>query len=145
METIKEEKKADLEQLLNSLIEKGWKPRWNQPEESLKKKLKVERYNRKPVAIVIKRPRRFIDEYYSFRELVSKESWLWQFVCENGMVDKQHWYIEELKWWKADDDEEWHDNWEERYSTEYQFWLIESSLKDESELEDFLLNSIKVD
>ena len=27
METIKEEKKADLEQLLNSLIEKGWKPR----------------------------------------------------------------------------------------------------------------------
>ena len=79
------------------------------------------------------------------RLLTSLSSWLWQFVCENGMIDKQHWYIDELKWWKADDDEEWHDNWEERYSTEYQFWLIESSLKDESELEDFLLSNIVIE
>ena len=34
METIKEEKKADLEQLLNSLIEKGWKP-FNTEEEKI--------------------------------------------------------------------------------------------------------------
>jgi hypothetical protein len=129
-----------LEQLLNSLIEKGWLPRWDDKIHSCRyyeeeKKFKAD-YTIAWIPQVL---------YRSIRELCSREAGLWQFVCENGMIDKQHWYIDELKWWKADDDEEWHDNWEERYSTEYQFWLIESSLKDESELEDFLLNSIKLD
>lgn len=129
-----------LEQLLNSLIEKDWKP-----------------FGDERIVPYVKIDCRQIAFYKScddwmyqwlfdtdIRTVLSKESNLWQFVCENGMVDKQHWYIEELKWWKADDDEEWHDNWEERYSTEYQYWLIESSLKDESELESFILDNIKV-
>lgn len=127
-----------MEELLNKLIEKGWKPfgKW--------KKRKVFARWDKTVSFSYQDDE-WIEFYtYLIRDVVSKESWLWQFVCENGMVDKQHWYIEELKWWKADDDEEWHDNWEERYSTEYQYWLIESSLKDESELESFILDNIKV-
>jgi len=137
--------KADLEQLLskllNDLVRMWWKP-FNRD-----KTLHIDCYdkckwlNYKWVHL----DGWFMnEENRTLRELVSIDSWLWQFVCENGMVDKQHWYIEELKWWKADDDEEWHDNWEERYSTEYQFRLIESSLKDESELEDFLLQSIVI-
>ena len=129
-----------LEQLLNSLIEKGWHPRWEDKIHSCK----FDKRENKFMANYT-RSGCFKVMYRSLTELCSKSSWLWQFVCENGMIDKQHWYIDELKWWKADDDEEWHDNWEERYSTEYQFWLIESSLKDESELEEFLLSNIVIE
>ena len=132
-----------MEELLNKLIEKGWKPRWNQPEESLKKKIKVERCNRKPVAIVIKRPRRFIDEYYSFRELFSKESWLWQFVCENRMTKKMEKNPRGI----------WINSWAksayEKYPVytmeKFEYRLIESVLCDEDKLEDFILSNIKVD
>ena len=116
-----------LEQLLNSLIEKGWKPRQH---------TNFVRCN-------------YCDTYSEFsfeteneswiwnhtlRELVSKESNLWQFVCKNGMVKL---------WWK---EKKWLTPERLRvFDWEYQYRLIESSLKDESELEDFLLSNIKVD
>jgi len=35
----------------------------------------------------------------SFRELVSKESNLWQFVCENGMIPKEnHERVYDVSW-----------------------------------------------
>ena len=37
------------------------------------------------------------------------------------------------------------EKWYETKSNDYEYRLIESSLKDESELEDFLLSNIKVD
>lgn len=124
-----------LKELLNSLIEKGRKPRW----EKVNKVIKT-----------------WIDEFgdgyvlfdwelnwYKQRwcnmvELVSKSSWLWQFVCKNEMIIDEHycwdWYIH------------WDDNWRiEIWQNDYQYRLIESSLKDENGLEDFLLNSIKLD
>lgn len=78
---------------------------------------------------------------YSLRELVSKESWLWQFVCENGMVNqcKMDW-IKNLEIWS--DKMEVEINY---WSSDYETWIIESALKDESKIEDFLLNSIKLD
>ena len=111
------EKKADLEQLLNSLIEKGWKPRWYEW-----------------VAFYIEN--KVINWLWwwktTFRELVSKESWLWQFVCENC-----------LQVWEFNNRER---NGKDLYTDiYYEYRLIESALKDESELEDFLLNSIKLD
>ena len=111
METKKEEKKADLEQLLNSLIEKGWKPFGN-----------CNRFDFRDLWLYY-----FANEdgrwsKYPLRMLVSRESGLWQFVCENGMVDMEN-----------------------KRPANYQYRLIESALKDESELEDFLLNSIKLD
>lgn len=110
-----------LEQLLNSLIEKGWKPFGR------KKKLHITIYD---CDLNVYLDWWFINEdKKSFRELVSKESWLWQFVCENGMVEIDR----EICW-----------VYSYRF-TDVQVCLIRSSLKDESELEDFLLNSIKLD
>ena len=142
-----------LEELLNSLIEKWWKPRW----EKVNKVIKT-----------------WIDEFgdgyvlfdwelnwYKQRwcnmvELVSKSSWLWQFVCENGIVNVPHpnkWKYprdklerEQYKYWDRTIWYYWEDNLDRIWYNwdKYQFRLIESSLKDESELEDFLLNSIVI-
>lgn len=68
---------------------------------------------------------------HSLRELVSKESWLWQFVCENGMQKERPPY-------NRDSDTYWFT------IQEYQYRLIESALKDESELTELLLNSISL-
>ena len=80
--------------------------------------------------------------HWNFRELVSKESWLWQFVCENGMVKEGD--VKNFVWTRYE-----HTWFEPQYplvhkwnSAEYR--LIESSLKDESELEEFLLSNIKI-
>ena len=76
--------------------------------------------------------------HWNFRELVSKESWLWQFVCENGMVKfKQEVYF------KCIIAEQWDANDYKTYSR-LEYRLIESALKDESELEDFLLSNIVI-
>lgn len=127
----------DMEDLLNKLIEKGWKPfGWVY-------------YNRFIIEsdwdMCFKWKLPWTDwthsydynfDYFKIRELVSKESWLWQFVCENGLVEMYEWFywqnIFQL------------DSKEYDY-TDYQYWILESSLKDESELEDFLLNNIKVE
>lgn len=73
------------------------------------------------------------------RLLTSLSSWLWQFVCENGMI--------ETKWnnWLLNNDDITETADRNIRDRDYQYRLIESSLKDESELEDFLLNNIKVD
>lgn len=117
-----------LEWLLNKLIEKGWKPFG---EDCIKEVNYVKHhwtlcwyfwwwsYQRwKPI-----------------RELVSKESMLWQFVCENGMVKPQvyAWYFYR----------EW--MWKEVCKEDYEFRLIESALCDEDKLEQFLLDNIKID
>lgn len=81
---------------------------------------------------------------YTLRELVSKESWLWQFVCDNKIQNTTDWeYERRLKkasdcWWDGSEYNTKNDGW-------YEYRIIESALKDESELEDFLLSNIKVD
>ena len=82
------------------------------------------------------------EESRTLRELVSVDSGLWQFVCENGMVNTNDSPEENaINYWRYNkkDLTEW---W---YMRNYQYRLIESSLKDESELEDFLLQNIKID
>ena len=117
-----------MEELLNKLVKKGWKPFWWKD---------IKRANNEWwfVCFVHKSKRRPWLSEVSHREVVSKESWLWQFVCENGMY-KSVWF---------------------KYSyfcntskinymcNSYQYRLIESALKDESELEQFLLDNIKID
>ena len=113
-----------LEQLLNSLIEKGWLPRWKDYAE-------VFVYD-----WIVRFERRFwADCIETFRTLTSKESWLWQFVCENGMVKRKRQWTN-WQWWEPENCFDY---------TDYEYRLIESSLKDESELEDFLLDNIKID
>ena len=127
-----------LEQLLNSLIEKGWRI------ENPKARIWDVKYMYwlRELRIVYETDRRDAVRQYPIRFLVSKESNLWQFVCENGMVKK-----------------EWNSEWTIIYPNErtgdYQkchsyckwqseYWILESSLKDESELEQFLLSNIVI-
>ena len=80
-------------------------------------------------------------ELFDLRELVSKESGLWQFVCENRIIENWktvHDYVishitysyDKGCWWYAPNNSE--------------FWIMISALKDESELEKFLLDNIKI-
>lgn len=126
-----------LEELLNKLIEKGWKPfKWKD----------IKRANNEWwfVCFVHKSKKRPWLSDVSHRELVSKESWLWQFVCNNKLQNTTDWeYERRLKkasdcWWDGSEYNTKNDGW-------YEYRIIESALKDESELEDFLLNSIKLD
>lgn len=140
----KKEKKADLEQLLNSLIEKGWKPygmenydrfiiesawdmcfRWKYPWADWESAFD---YNY---------------DYFKIRELVSIDSWLWQFVCENKMekkMEKNHRWIWINSWAKSA-----YQSYPVYTMERYEYRLIESALCDEDKLEEFLLDNIKVD
>ena len=142
-----------LEQVLNSLIEKGWIPfgiygNWDlewericieeQDEYTNEYRLKVYWINVDYVEFnwLCDEDKHFSDRF-SLREIVSKWSWLWQFVCENGMCVA--W--ERPSRWKFYE-ELFPDYEAQTYSNNM---IIESSLKDESELEEFLLSNIKVE
>lgn len=125
-----------MKKLLNELIRKGRKPRGKEWKMEFSFMLWwwdswVYELNflwwEYPIKIPVK---------HSIRELVAKESWLWQFVCENRMI-KAIWSEIEIK-----NLNEWY--WIVR-DTDYQYRLIVSALKDESELEEFLLSNIKAD
>ena len=133
-----------MEELLNKLIEKGWKPIW------WKKKIKEVHFLKDAKSIVF-----FFEALWDncrTRELVSKESWLWQFVCENGMAKDIDLYDEDIdeffSWTKeyyCESDPERSKRLGVCDDSSYEYRLIESALKDESELEEFLLNNIKID
>lgn len=129
-----------MEELLNKLIEKGWKPRW---EEEIKScQIWESFYKRKFIedTVWFYEDDRWTPQWLfskSLREVCSKSSWLWQFVCENGMVGDK-WEIR----YKADENNDIDDA---NYMSEFYYWLLESALKDESELEQLLLDNIKVE
>ena len=123
-----------MEELLNKLIEKGWnvfpdkKFFWN------KDKLRFSKW---------KKCVWFWNDDYTLRMLVSKESWLWQFVCENGMV-KKNWNSE----WVIIYPDEWSGEYQNCHSYSQwnkEFRIIQSALTDEDKLEDFILSNIKLD
>ena len=77
----------------------------------------------------------------NIRLLTSLSSWLWQFVCENKLVE--HWVYTRAKWQRR---KKYDNYWNKNISVDKpEYRLIESSLKDESELEQFLLDNIKID
>ena len=144
-----------LEGLLNRLIEKGWKPfnvdcDWTNVE--VINRLSDNRYIPEHSEIIFQTDthRHVFD--CNIRDLVSKSSWLWQFVCDKWLV-KKDWDInkdmekymykcEYMNW-------DWHTrNYRKRskftHHYFYEYFIIESSLKDESELEEFLLSNIKL-
>lgn len=128
-----------LEEFLNMLIKKGRKPfnvdcDWTNVE--VINRLNDNRYIPEHSEIIFQTDthRHVFD--CNIRDLVSKSSWLWQFVCENGMINIP-WYKNIIRQWV---DTKRH----KYYGKDYRYWLCESSLKDESELEDFLLSNIKV-
>ena len=134
-----------MEELLNKLIQRWWKPfgkipvninQWDITQTYCKYFGKGCIHIHREDDIEnedIRRPR--ITDELSLRELVSKESWLRQFCCENKLVKEdcssiELYIISEWYWIMTD--------------SYYQFWLMMCSLKDESELEKFLLDNIKI-
>ena len=116
-----------MEELLNKLIEKGWKPRNKD-------------YTDVVVYDWIVRFEWKIDCIETFRTLTSKSSWLWQFVCENGMI-KTYENIEHES--RRHSDKKHTPVW--AFDNQSYYWLIESALTDEDKLEDFILSNIKLD
>ena len=115
-----------LGQLLNTLIQRGWKP--------FGKRDKL--YAVEDGIYIFGR---IASDWntYDLRQITGKESWLWQFVCENGMIKSENWV------WVNAVDGMYKEILINQY--DYRYRVIESSLKDESELEDFLLSNIKVE
>ena len=129
-----------MEELLNKLIEKGWKPFGDKRIEDAK----TARWNKNLLNEEVNKVSKLKDKVaftnwvlifdeINLRELVSKESWLWQFVCENGMVN-----CDNKNDINSANQKVWH-------ITDYQYRLIESALCDEDKLEQFLLDNIKVE
>lgn len=131
-----------LEQLLNSLIEKGWKPFGTKYDLFVWNTNSSKWWFRWQYAMTNwDNAYDYFYEYFYPRQIVSKESWLWQFVCENGMVKEGHKHerILDPTFW-----EWWADCKRQEHDWNYWYRLIESALKDESKLKDFLLQNIRV-
>lgn len=141
-----------MEELLNKLIEKGRVPFGNKRITNVSWQMQyVWTYN-----WVFWSNHNAVQFWKSIRELVSRESWLWQFVCENGMVEEDSPYYtplngdeilctsdERICYYNCD----WYPK-DKYYKLErmyYEFWVVESALCDEDELEEFLLDNIKID
>lgn len=140
-----------LEQLLNKLLERGWKPFGRN----------YERYEHWCLIHEVTTK----DGLYSYwqypttlREFCVKESWLWQFCIANHLLKKYSdlWDDDEYVIWRWQNWMDWKTtDWEyidENYDSDiyhqdesYQYRIIESSLIDEDKLEQFLLENIKVE
>lgn len=121
-----------LEQLLNTLIQKWWKP-FGKGWLNLRKLSGIHQW-----WLLLHEPSTRVADNYSFRDIVSKSSWLWQFVCENGMVKPVVDIISICSYSHFTDDHE-DCGWDETFP---EYRLIETSLKNEDELEQFLLDNI---
>jgi hypothetical protein len=78
----------------------------------------------------------------SYRDIVSKESWLWQFCCKNNLINE--WDVKNFVW------QRYELNWFEPQYPLIHKWnvaeyrVIESALCDEDKLESFILDNIKI-
>ena len=134
-----------MEELLNWLLERWWKPfnvdcAWTNVE--VINRLRDNQYLPEHTKIIFKTENHWHVFDCNIRDLVSKSSWLWQFCCKNGLTNRD----ERSDWSKnAERDEDWViDRDCLIFSSDYEYWIIESALKDESELENFLLDNIKI-
>ena len=137
----------NMEELLNKLIEKGWKPFGITCTDFIKgtglECIPSYCFNPHPHMWFAWWTRKY--HRPSLRQIVSKESWLWQFVCENHLYIYKMWenknFIQD--YFKNEYNECCYQYLYDKSC--YEYYLLESSLIDESELEDFLLSNIKLD
>lgn len=125
----------ELENLLTSLVERGWKPFnyiWTAE--------RIEVEDDFEISII------FITwefAYHTLRDLVVLESWLWQFVCENSLIKQCKGTIckNPKTYWNA-----WSIQWEWWYWCDIaEYRLLESSLIPEEELGQLLIDNIVVE
>ena len=129
----------ELETLLNSLIDRGWKP-WDIEWDDIE--LLSLYMNSKNLYIwymdySIPEKESYNQKFKTFRELVSLESGLWQFCFEKWLYKKSNGLIERYPDANKGD-HSFH------YSGGYQYRLLESALIPEEELAKFLVENIKV-
>lgn len=128
----------ELENLLNSLIKRGWKPA-NFPGNSeikISEDWDVVLYmNAEDVTLAVK---------VKLRNLLSLESGLWQFVCDEQLCKLPE-YID-AQWCKTVEDDIENEKDVAHILTEYdyRYRLIESALIPEKELAKFLVDNIKL-
>lgn len=126
----------ELENLLNSLIKIWWKP-WN-VDVNCDISIKIEN-NRIKIYFELKTWVIVSNSGgMSLRELVSLESWLLQFVCDNRVVkENDDVRIKNYQWDNECDTNCCYDD--------YEYRIIASALTPEEELGQFLVNNIKID
>lgn len=122
-----------LEELLNKCIQRGWKPFWWKD---------IKRANNEWwfVCFVHKSKRRPWLSEVSHRELVSKESNLWQFCVENDLID----YSKVRAYWISFAPIDTPIKELSNYDNVHRL-LRDCASLDEDKLEEFLLNNIKID
>ena len=117
----------ELETLLNSLIQRGWKP-WGKYD----KILNVSKNHGWLMRMVESNN---VWMYVHIRSIVSLESGLWQFVCKNKLHKKTDNFWENVSktstniWW---------------FPHNHQYRLLESALIPEEELAKFLVDNIRI-
>lgn len=119
----------ELENLFNSLIQRGWRP-WGKYD----KILNVSKYNGWLMRLVQSNNAWM---YVHIRSIVSLESGLWQFCVENELT---RWY----NWdeWKYTETFPW--DYRDYPADEYKYRLLESALIPEEELGKFLIENIDI-
>ena len=120
----------ELENLLNSLIQRGWKP-WGKYD----KILNLSKYNGWLIRLVQSNNAWM---YVHIRSIVSLESGLWQFCVENELT---RWY----NWdeWKYTEIFPW--DYRDYPADEHKYRLLESALIPEQELGKFLIENIVIE
>lgn len=116
----------ELETLLNSLIQRGWKPWGIKHFVDVLVSWTTATFSTEKLAI----------SHASFRSLVSLESGLWQFVCSQKLlsdkVDMKD-YIEDSYWFP-----------DRPYDKDGFYWVMRCARLEEEELGKFLVDNIKV-
>lgn len=126
-----------LEELLNKCIQRGWKPF------GIEYPIHIHYYEFNDVSLYKIETTIWWGETlgrricHTLRDISSVESWLWQFCVDNEIIkikDRDRRYYNE-------------DNHLDKvcFDDGYYYRIIESALTDEDKLEEFLLNSIKID
>lgn len=124
-------KKMTLVELLNKLIEKGWKPFWWDNQLSSLHKEDGEWY--------IRFHNWMDSELFDLRQLTSKESWLWQFCVLNNLID----YSQVRAYWISFAPIDIPITELQNYDNVHRL-LRDCASLDEDKLEDFLLSIIKI-
>ena len=129
----------ELEKVLNSLIQRGWKP----GDFSGESEIKISEYQ--GVVIYMKTEDAVLGVKTKLRNLVSIESGFWQFVCDEQLCKLPE-YID-AQWCKTVEDDIENEKDVTHILTEYdyKYRLLESALIPEKELGKFLIDNIVIE
>ena len=125
----------ELENLLTSLVERGRKPK---DREVVSIKLDQEFTKSEGKTVFYCSCKDWFWFYADLRWLVSLESGLWQFVCENWLRKDQT----STSYWSR---REWGEKEKMCRENQFEYRLLESALLPEEELAEFLVDNIKVE